>query len=396
MPIVCPSACRLLLICLCAILLPALRLAAYDPSAPPLAAHTPDGFPVPRLGWAPEFPRSNASHPEFRIEWWYITGHLFEENGSRYGFQVTFFRSAHPNPPGRPDTPGEAFGLNQIYLAHMAITDTASGRFLYQERLNRAGWDASASEERLDVRNGSWFLREITPGPDAPAEFELMGTIRGEARFDLRLRAAKPAVVFGSNGVSRKSPGTFAASHYLTYSRLEVSGSLSLDGGPARIVRGQAWFDHEFGSSQLSNDQVGWDWASLQFDDGREIMAYVLRRRDGTIDPFSTLAWIDRESQVQHHPPAAFRWEPVSFWTSPTTGARYPVSVRITAPDPDRPAATRTFTLRPFVERQELRGAVGGIPYWEGACEILDEQGRVVGSAYLELTGYAGDLSTIL
>jgi predicted secreted hydrolase len=161
-------------------------------------------------------------------------------------------------------------------------------------------------------------------------------------------------------------------------------------------VRGSAWFDHEISSSQLGDDQVGWDWASLQLDDGREIMAYLLRRRDGSIDPFSTLAWIDRSGNVSHFSPAEFNWEPLDHWTSPKTGGRYPISVRITAPDPDRSGAKRSWILRPFVRDQELDGAVGGVPYWEGACEVLDEAGEPVGSAYLELTGYADDLSRVL
>jgi predicted secreted hydrolase len=161
-------------------------------------------------------------------------------------------------------------------------------------------------------------------------------------------------------------------------------------------VTGTAWFDHEFSSSQLTDEQTGWDWTSIQLADGREIMAYILRRKDGSIDPFSTLAWIDEQGRVTHLGPDAFTWEPVRWWQSAETGARYPIGIRITAPDPGRPGSKVIFTLRAFVEAQELDGAVGGVPYWEGACEVLDANGSVVGDAYLELTGYAGDLSRVL
>lgn len=366
--------------------------AAQRAAAPPLAVSTPDGFPVPRPGAPLELPREHGAHPAFRIEWWYITGHLFSVDGARHGFQATFFRNAHPDAPGREDAAGTAFGSQQVFLAHMAVTDTATGRFLHQERLNRSGWDATVRTGDCDVVNGPWSLRRDPASPSGlGAVFLLEGSVRGEAAFSLRLRAVKPPVVFGKDGVSRKGVDPTAASRYITFTRLEVEGSLAID-GVERAVTGRAWFDHEISSSQLGDDQVGWDWASLQLEDGREVMAYVVRRRDGTHDPFSTLAWIDREARVTHVPAEGFRWEASAFRTSPRTGAAYPALVTIRAPDPAT-GAEAVFQLVPFVADQELPGSVGGIPYWEGACRVLDAAGREVGSAYLELTGYAGDLS---
>ena len=219
----------------------------------------------------------------------------------------------------------------------------------------------------------------------------LQGSIRGEAAFSIELTPTKPLVVFGENGVSRKGASPTASSHYLTFSRLAVAGELTL-AGRTQAVRGQAWMDHEISSSQLDADQAGWDWASLQLNDGREIMAYRLREMDGSTDPFSQLAWVDAQGGVTNRNSTQFTWTTVRTWKSPATGGVYPVQVKLATIDPisGKPVS---FTLEPIILPQELSGALGGVPYWEGACHVLDEQGAKVGSAYLELTGYVGSLA---
>ncbi len=338
---------------------------------------------MPQPGREFVFPRDHGSHPDYRIEWWYLTGHLFTEEPRprRFGFQATFFRSASPLEAAARPAPA-AFGHDQIYLAHMALVDIGTGRFIYQERLNRAGWDAAASTETLDLRNGDWSLRFLDP---AAERMELRGGVRAEARFTLALSPLKPRVLFGEAGYSRKGASPTAASHYITFTRLEVSGELVLGAAPPVRVGGLAWMDHEFGSSKLDEDQVGWDWLSAQLHDGREIMFYALRRRDGSIDPVSTLTWIDREGRTATAP---WRWEPLTFWRSPRTGAVYPQRIRLTTTDPAS-GAEAVFLVEPFHAAQELLGEVGGVTYWEGACRILSADGRTeLGSAYMELTGY--------
>ncbi len=358
------------------------------PAAEPV--QTAEGFVVPQPGMRFQFPRDHGSHPDFALEWWYITGHLTETNGVRYGFQATFFRRATP----RTETPGSAtpaFGDQQLHLAHMALLEVQTGRFRHQERIQREGWNASASVSGLDVRNGNWSLQMMEPmmsGGGSP--MELRGGVRGEVAFRFRLEPVKPLVVFGTNGVSRKAVEPTAASHYLTFSRLRVSGELVLD-GQRRSIQGEAWMDHEFSSSQLGRDQVGWDWASLQLRDGREVMAYRMRRSDGTTDPFSTLAWVDQKGAVSQVGSDRFGWETQGQWRSPTTGAVYPAAVVLTAEDPVD-GRRRRFRIEPLVAAQELTGALGGIPYWEGACRVLDESGQEVGRAFLEMTGYAAPL----
>lgn len=381
-----------------------LALAAVLPlHAAGIPDFTADGFRVPRPGPVFTFPRDHGSHPDYKIEWWYLTGHLFtaEKPARRFGFQATFFRSAAPRDVAARPAPA-TFGHDQIYLAHMALIDVSTGRFLHQERLNRAGWAAAASIDTLDVRNGDWSLAFLPSSAGArstsqsmidnrvapaagPEILRLVGGIRADARFGLTLTPEKPLVRFGEDGYSRKGASPTAASYYLTFPRLAVSGELSLDGIAPVNVTGLAWMDHEYSSSQLDDSQVGWDWLSAQLDDGRELMFYALRRRDGSLDAASTLTWIDREGRTAKAP---FRWEPITTWKSPRTGATYPQRIRLTTTDPAT-GREAVFLIAPFHSDQELGGSLGGVTYWEGACRILGADGATeLGSAYLELTGY--------
>ena len=347
---------------------------------------TPDGFAIPQPGREFTFPRDHGSHPEFAIEWWYVTGHLTATNQSQFGFQATFFRRALVPPGDTNRSLSAAFGNRQIFLAHMALVDKTTGKFRFQERLNREGWDAAAATNTMDVRNGNWFLR-LLPEPTAAKEtFELQATVGADTAFQLNLTPTKPLVIFGTNGVSRKAGDPAAASHYLTFPRLAAIGELML-GDEKMAVTGEAWMDHEFSSSQLGKDQVGWDWLSIQLFDGRELMAYRMRRKDGSTDPFSTVAWIDNQGVVRQTGPDKFKWTMSEHWRSPKTGAEYPSLVRLEATNPatSRP---EEFIIEPCVSDQELTGKVGGVGYWEGACRVLGDDKRQVGRAYLELTGY--------
>ena len=340
-------------------------------------ATTPDGFALPQAGRQFVFPRDHGSHPEFKIEWWYFTGHLFAKDGRRFGLQATFFRRA-----------GKANGEN-IYLAHMALLDVKSGRFIHQERLNREGWDAAAAVGSLDVKCGPWSVKM-----DAGGRIHLVGAIRAEASFQLELTPRIPLVVFGENGVSRKGADPAAASHYLTFPRLEAGGTL-VSGTEKMTVHGELWMDHEMSSSQLDEGQVGWDWACLQLHDGRSAMVYRMRRKDGTTDAFSTLAWIDTAGGVEQFGAKDFTLSPTGTWRSPHSGAEYPAGVALSAIDPATGKRVQ-WKLAPLARNQELIGRSSSLPYWEGACRVLDEGGREIGSAFLELTGYTGDLKRIL
>ena len=359
---------------------------------PPLL--TDDGFAVPQPNHVFNFPRDHGSHPEFKIEWWYLTGHLFDAKSQRFGFQATFFRQANSDNPkdsaqfaahtADSVTRSPTFGYDQIFLAHFALTDVKNNRFYFQERLNREGWDASSSVSTLDVRNGPWSLRLVDPTKN---ELELRGSIRGEASLALTFTPQKPLVRFGEKGVSRKGAEPTAASYYLTFPRLHAEGTVSIGGNEA-TVKGEAWMDHEISSSQLGTQQIGWDWLSIQFTDQRELMLYRLRHRDGSADAASACTWVEKDTSLH---PTEFGWEVLDTWQSSASGARYPSRVRVSANDPATGKKLQ-FTIEPLVKNQELTGQIDNIPYWEGACRVLDETGKNVGSAYLELTGYAKNL----
>lgn len=369
-----------------------LGLAGADRAPAALPGHTAEGYALPQPGREFVFPRDHGSHPDFGIEWWYVTGHLVAAHQGPYGFQATFFRRALL-PPGSTNRSTSAdFGNDQLYLAHMALVDKTSGEFHYQERLNRAGWDAAAATNTLDVRNGNWTYRLLPVAPGAPARevFALQASIGADIAFTLEFTPRKPLVVFGTNGVSRKAVAPQAASHYLTYTRLAAAGTLTLDATNVPVT-GEAWMDHEFSSSQVGADQVGWDWLSLQFFDNREIMAYRMRRKDGTTDPFSTVAWVDPQSVVRQVGPDQFKWTVLGHWHSRHTGTDYPAKMQLEAVNPQT-GRWETFVVEPLVADQELGGKIGGVGYWEGACRVRAADGREIGRAYMELTGYGQSL----
>ncbi len=359
----------------------------------PGAAQEDDDFQRATPGYAFSFPRDHGSHPEFKLEWWYLTGHLREvATGRRFGFHTTFFRAAlrpwedEAKPPATP-----LFDNRQAFLAHVALLDVATGKLHVEERLNRQGWDAMASVADLAVTNGNWSLIHKPEQPTGHTEtMTLRASILADARFELTLMPLKPKVIFGENGVSIKSSTGNSASHYVTFTRLATEGTLQLLGNTYR-VEGLSWMDHEFSSSQLGPNQVGWDWASIQLIDGREIMLYRLRHRDGTADPASQFTWIDGESRQTALKSDAWEWKARRVWTSPDTKANYPIDIDVTCMDPEN-GQKRRLRLRPLHDAQEIVAKLDTISYWEGACEVLDETGEVIGQAYVELTGYDGRL----
>lgn len=357
---------------LAATLLCSLALAAASPAEPfPVEADT--GFAIARPEAQLEFPRDHGSHPEFKTEWWYITGHL-DSPQHALGFQITFFRSAQKDSPTSPAT--------QIYLAHAAVTDKRTGRFLHEERLNSADWNAAAQSGTLDLYNGNWYLRMLDPKSE---QMKTRFSLKDIGSFELTLTPAKPKTLFGENGYSQKGDEKGAASHYITFTRLEVTGTLK-NQQTSTPLTGLAWMDHEFSSSQLSSEQIGWNWSSLILDDGSELMAYVMRRRDGAIDPNSRLTLIDPDGQKTEYKGNAFRWTPIRHWSSEKSGASYPVEYEISW-------ANQSLRIKPYADDQELIGSIGEFVYWEGACQVLDENGNRIGLAYTELTGYSESLN---
>ena len=272
----------------------------------------------------------------------------------------------------------------------MALLDLETGKLHVEERLNRQGWDAYASTTDLDLRNGNWTLKR-TPSEAHPERMAIQSSIRSNARVRLTFTPAKPKVIFGQDGISRKSATSNAASHYVTFTRLRTEGTVELL-GETFTVEGETWMDHEFSSSQLSDDQTGWDWASIRLNDGRDIMLYRLRQRTGGADPFSQLTWVDQESQQTQLKTDQWSWKARRQWTSPHTNATYPIDIDVETIDPES-GETRRLRLRPLVDDQEIVGKLDSLSYWEGACDVLDESDTVIGQAYVELAGYDGRLT---
>ena len=328
------------------------------------------------------FPRDHGAHPAYQSEWWYFTGHLRDRNGRRFGYEVTFFRAAMAprDPPVRRDQ--SAWRGAQVYPAHLAITDESGKRFVYYERVTRAALGQGAARVgSLDVRSGNWSLRG-----DSPMRLHAE---RGGVALDLEQRAHKAPAIHGHDGVSRKAACRSCASHYYSLTDLRTRGTLRYEGHTFG-VEGRSWMDHEFGSDELAGDQAGWDWFALQLGDGRELMLYRLRQKDGSITPQSSGSIIDRAGRVRYLALKDFSLEPLAHWRSPHSGGNYPVRWHVTIG-----AAQLDAILSPVLEDQELAANdQAGISYWEGAVRIEDARTHApLGRGYVELTGYAAPIS---
>jgi predicted secreted hydrolase len=324
-------------------------------------------------------PSDHASHPDYRLEWWYYTGNVDAQDGRRFGYQLTFFRVGVDPAPVNPSR----WAVRDLFMAHLALTDVNRRRFSFSERLNRAGpgW-AGAATDTYHVWNEDWQVTR-----DATGVHHLQGH-QGGIGFDLALTEARPAALHGDRGYSRKGSAAGNASHYYSLTRMPTRGTITIDGA-ALPVTGLSWMDHEFGTTFLESGQVGWDWFSIQLEDGRDLMLFQLRRADGSIDPRSSGTLVEADGRtVPISPSSAFGLVPGRTWTSPASGARYPVQwdVRV-------PAAEISLTVTAAVDDQELHTERStGVTYWEGAVDVSARvHGRAVkGRGYLEMTGYAG------
>jgi predicted secreted hydrolase len=345
-----------------------------------------------------EFPRDHGPHPEFRTEWWYLTGNLEDAGGRPFGFHFTLFRSAL-RPPGASGESVSGWSTDQIYMGHLAITDGAGGRFHAFERFSRGALElAGATWDPFRVWLEDWELRGPEEGAVGLPE-SLRGAPGMEA-FPLGLRAseegvglelylvpAKPMVLQGEEGLSQKGPEPGNASYYYAFTRLVASGYLVL--GPDTIpVRGSAWMDREWSTSALSSGQVGWDWFALQLEDGYDLMYYQLRREDGSADPLSKGSLVDPEGVKSPLSQRDVVLEVLDVWTSPRDGATYPARWRVSLPGREV-----TLEVTPLMPEQELNLT---FRYWEGAVRVSGtREGRpLAGRGYVELTGYgveAGD-----
>lgn len=330
-------------------------------------------YPAVVPGKALAFPRDHGSHPEFRTEWWYLTGVVRDASASEYGIQVTFFRSR----PGVAESTRSAFAARQLLFAHAAVAEPRHGRLRHDQRAARSGFGlAEASEATTRVVIDDWTL-------ELAADTYVARIAARDFALDVRFASPQPILLQGDAGYSRKGPMPLQASYYYSRPQLSVSGSLAIE-GKARSVDGRAWLDHEWSSEILASNASGWDWTGINFDDGGALMAFRIRLRDGgTLWSGGTVRQAD--GRVHAMTPEQVRFTPRRQWRSPRTGLEYPVAMALHAADDE-------LTIEPVMDDQELDSrASTGTLYWEGLVRVL-RAGTEVGRGYLELTGYGQPL----
>jgi predicted secreted hydrolase len=327
-------------------------------------------------GYRYEFPRDHFDHPDYKTEWWYYTGNLKAADGHRFGFELTFFRQG----VNRQEQTGD-WNVRDLYLAHLALSDLDGGHFYHTERLNRTGPGlAGASLQSRRVWNGNWQVQWTNGQQDLQA-------ISSDFELHLKMISRKPPVVHGKDGISLKGAGAGNASHYISFTRLLTSGTIELNGKPY-MVEGTSWMDHEFFSSGLDKDEVGWDWLSLQLADNTELMLYRLRQEDGSVDVFSSGTYVDAEGKATFLSVHDFSMTPLGEnYTGSVTKAIYPITWRVTIPSLRLELQLRT----PLASQELASGSSAGLSYWEGAIDFSGTRGGspITGLGYLEMTGYA-------
>ena len=320
------------------------------------------------------FPRDHGAHPDLRTEWWYVTGQL--QAGARvFGFQVTFFRSRVDGTQSLTS----AFAARQLLFAHAVVTDLQGGRLWHDQRIAREGFGlAQASRDDLQVTLRDWSLARARDG-----QLRAVASA-GAFALDLQFTPVQPLLLQGVDGLSRKGPQEQQASYYYSLPQLQAAGSLRLQ-SQRFDVTGSAWLDHEWSEELLHPQAVGWDWIGMNLADGSALTAFRLRRGDGSA-LWDGGSWRGNQGAARSFAAGQVRFTPLREWTSPHSGARYPVAWQLETP-------AGRFEVHAMIDDQELdsRASTGAI-YWEGLSRLLDAQGREVGRGYLEMTGYAARL----
>jgi predicted secreted hydrolase len=338
----------------------------------PIAAQ----YRVAEPGYRYEFPRDNFNHPDYRTEWWYYTGNVKAADGHEFGFELTFFREGLT----RPEQNVSDWSVSDVYMAHLALSDITGQKFYHGERLNRAGPGiAGVDAETGRIWNGNWQIQWN-------GKTQNLQAVSDQFDLHLSLESTKPPVIHGIDGVSQKSAGAGHASHYISLTRIAVNGDIELREKNFHVT-GTAWMDHEFFTQQLSDEQVGWDWFSLQLDDNTELMLFYMRLRDGSIDPFSSGTYIDSSGRTTHLRREDFSLQSTGdTWKSDLSGAMYPIHWQVSVP-----SLKINLDVTTPLRQQELAGKATISPsYWEGAIRLAGTRDSlpIAGAGYLEMTGY--------
>ena len=365
------------------------------------AAGSSDGFARATEPDAIQFPRDLGPHDDYQTEWWYYTGNLQTADGRPFGFQFTIFRRALTPEEGLSADLADSADLRgssksaqsaqsadqssswrteQVYLAHFTISDIAADAFYPAERFSRgAAGLAGATADPYRVWLEDWSVEQIAPGQAR------LRARTGEVALDLLLTETRPPILHGDGGLSQKGPEPGNASYYYSIVQQGAAGTVRV-GADTFDVTGRAWKDHEWSTSALSDGAVGWDWVSLQLDNGGALMLFEIRRADGTREPLSAGSYIAPDGTLTPLVMGDWTLEVTDTWPSPTSGGEYPAGWRITVP-----SLGLELEGRPQMADQELNLST---VYWEGAVSF---SGTLAGAplaaeGYIELTGYAGTM----
>jgi predicted secreted hydrolase len=331
--------------------------------------------------WSWSFPRDHGAHPAFKTEWWYFTGNLQDAHQRKFGYQLTIFRQGIQFTPRQTSS---KWAVRDIYFGHFTISDLAANKFHVEEKVSRGALgEANTATGKMNVTLGPWAIDQ-----EANGQIHLRAE-DADMAIAFNARPLKPIVLEGVGGLSRKADGVGEASYYYSYPRLDTGGRLRV-GDTNDEVTGLSWFDHEFSTSSLGKDQVGWDWFCIQLDSQEEIMLYAMRDKSGAMDPVSEGTWVKKDGTTERLQPGSFSIGRLGSWTSSKSGATYPSGWRVLIP-----GHHADLTVTPGMKDQELHlTKMGALDYWEGACSIEGHvnSASVTGVGYTELTGYTGAL----
>lgn len=363
----------------------ALALCALVALVSPVSPVSPPQSPWKQAtaGYAFLFPRDHASHPDYKIEWWYYTGNVKAADGRRFGYQVTFFRVGIDHTPANPSK----WAVRDLYMTHLAVSDAKGQRYRYAEKLTRGGPGlAGAKTDTYYTWNDDWSA-------GLSAQQHKIRAIGEKAGVDLTLDEGKAPAINGINGINQKGAREGNASHYYSLTRMPTKGALTIDGERFE-VSGLTWMDHEFSTSFLEPEQRGWDWLSIQLSDNRELMLYRLRRADGSHDPRSSGTLIDANGRTTHLSNEDFTLTPGGSTFKSKNGAVYPTEWKVLIP---KQRINLTVTT-PLSDQELSLVESTGIAYWEGMIDVAGQSSNQVvrGSGYLEMTGYHGSLGRVL
>ena len=338
----------------------------------PLLAAAPEFKPVVPLaaGAALRFPADFGAHPDYKTEWWYVTGWLNTADGKPLGFQVTFFRSRTEHDPANPS----AFAPKQLIIGHAAVSDPADGKLLHDQRSAREGFGlAYARTGSTDLKLDDWRMQRAADG-------SYTVSVKSQTlALELKLAPSQPVLLQGEQGYSRKGPQPRQSSYYYSEPQLTTSGTVTR-AGKTVAVNGASWLDHEWSSQALDPDASGWDWVGANLADGGALMAFQVRSKTGA-KLWAHATWRDASGKITQFSPDQVSFTPQRRWRSPRTNAEYPVSTQLTT-------GSTAWRIVPLQDDQELdsRRSTGAV-YWEGAV-TLERDGKPAGRAYLEMTGY--------